>query len=175
MDADARFEARDRALLADAADEGAERRGRAARAFERGVRGLRANVGDVDRAGLFERLARVSSDRDGNVDQAFVAAACRHDDLIIVGIGGARFLREGGRGEGDHRKRAGGKDGTAQRTGERTHENSPMWRATPRPPFWFSWAGACRAAPHPKVKHDQRFNMEYDAFLFFLPTLGRES
>src|SRR3546814_1776003 len=72
------------------------------------------------------RLARVSSDRDGNVDQAFVAAACRHDDLIIVGIGGARLLREGGRGEGDHRKRAGGKDGTAQRTGERTHENSPM-------------------------------------------------
>src|SRR3546814_1829614 len=112
------FEARDRVLLADAADEGAERRVRAARDFERGVRGRRANVGDVDRAGLFERLARVSSDRDGNVDQAFVAAACRHDDLIIVGIGGARFLREGGRGEGDHRKRAGGKDRSEEHTSE---------------------------------------------------------
>src|SRR3546814_5533601 len=52
IDADALFEARDRVLLADAADEGAERRVRAARDFERGVRGRRANVGDVDRAGL---------------------------------------------------------------------------------------------------------------------------
>src|SRR3546814_16559505 len=119
------------------------------------------------------RLARVSSDRDGNVDQAFVAAACRHDDLIIVGIGGARFLREGGRGEGDHRKRAGGKDGTAQRTGERTHENSPMWRATPRHPFWFSLTCACQAGQNPIEKHEPIFNLEYESVVFCLPVVSK--
>src|SRR3546814_2456774 len=92
---------------------------------------------------------------------------------MIVGSGGALCLREGGRGEGDHRKRAGGKDGTAQRTGERTHENSPMWRATPRHPFWFSWAGACQAAPHPIVKHEPSFNLEYDSVVFCLPVVRK--
>ena len=27
---------------------------------------------------------------------SFVAAACRHDDLVIAGVGGALLLREGG-------------------------------------------------------------------------------
>src|SRR3546814_5575826 len=55
IDADALFEARDRVLLADAADAGAERRVRAARDFERGVR-------SEEHTSALQSLMRISYD-----------------------------------------------------------------------------------------------------------------
>src|SRR3546814_2735738 len=63
IDADPGLEARHRVLLADAADEGGEGRIGAARIFERGVRRHVGDGGDVDGAGLGERVARNGGDR----------------------------------------------------------------------------------------------------------------
>ena len=60
IEADALLEAGDRILLADAADEGGQRRVGAARGFERDVRRGVADVGDVERALALELLAGIA-------------------------------------------------------------------------------------------------------------------
>ena len=42
------------------------------------------DVGDVERALPVELLARISGDRDGNVEQQLVAAACGDDDRLVA-------------------------------------------------------------------------------------------
>jgi hypothetical protein len=85
IEADARLEAGDRILLADAADEGGQRGVGAARGLQRDVgRGV-GDVGEVDRALALERLALISGDGDRHVDQIFRPTPGRDDDVLLLG------------------------------------------------------------------------------------------
>ena len=105
IDADALLEAGDRILLPDAADEGAERRVGAARYLERHVRRGVADVGDVERALILERLAAVGGDGDRHVLEIFRTAARGDENFTAVfvdnrGGGWRSFLRDGRNGDG---------------------------------------------------------------------------
>jgi hypothetical protein len=88
VDADAAFEAGDRILLADAADEGGQRRVGAARRFQGHVRRGVADVGNVERALILQLLARISGDRQRHVGDALDPAPGGDEDhLVLVGCG----------------------------------------------------------------------------------------
>ena len=98
IDADALFEAGNRILLADAADEGGQRRIGAARRLQRGVGGDIGEVADVDRPAPFQIGAGEGADRDRHRHQRFLTPAGSDDDAGFFGVGGGhrRVLREGG-------------------------------------------------------------------------------
>ena len=103
IDADACLEPGNRILLADAANEGRQRRIGAARRLERDVRGHIGQIGDVERTRCLELRARKRGDRDRHVEQPFLAAACRNDDIAVDSglVGGGPDLRGvGGAGGG---------------------------------------------------------------------------
>src|SRR3546814_3920731 len=63
------------------------------------------------------------------------------------------------------------KDG-AQRTGERTHENSPMC-GRPLAARYFSGARSCQAARGSIMKHEPSFNLESASVVFCLPVVPK--
>ena len=110
IDAHALLETGYRILLADAADEGRERRVRPARGFQRDVGHHGGNVGHVERAALVELGAAEGGNRDRHIDQSLLAAAGGHDDRagIFVAFSCLRrrsFLRMHGRSD----RQAGGR------------------------------------------------------------------
>ena len=105
IDPDTLFEARNRVLLADPADERAQCRiGRAA-GFERHVGNGLGQRGDIGRALIGELVARDRRDRDRHVEQAFLAAACGDDDRVAIILGGGGSIA---RIAGGLRERRGG-------------------------------------------------------------------
>ena len=107
IDADARLETGHRILLADAANEGGERRVGAARVLQCRIGRHGLKVGQVDRADLLELLAGDRGDRDRHGEQRFLTTARGHDDVAAV-VGGRlrvgrsrsrRVLRKGRGGE----------------------------------------------------------------------------
>ncbi|MNE43756.1 hypothetical protein D3C80_1379480 [compost metagenome] len=86
IEADARLEAPQRVLLADAADEGDQGRVGAPRRLQRQAGRRTGQFGDVRRALLFQLLGRESRDGDRHVLQGFFATA-GGDDHVVDGRG----------------------------------------------------------------------------------------
>ena len=87
VDADALFKARNRILLANAADEGRKGGVGAAAGFQRHVGHLFCQRGDVHRAGVGKLVAGQGGDGDRHVDQRFLAATGGDDDLARIALG----------------------------------------------------------------------------------------
>ena len=126
IDADARLETGHRILLADAANEGGERRIGAARRREGDVGRRLLKIANVACARLLQLLAGEGGDGDRRVEQPFAAPPRRYHDIARAariggliglsrricggGIGGRRLiLRESGRGGKGEQRGAGRK------------------------------------------------------------------
>ena len=115
VEAHARFEAGDRILLADAADEGRQRRIRAARHFQRHVRALLGDLDDIDRAHALEIDTADHGNRQRNFHQRFLATSRRRHDDFVDGLVRAclRMRRPGNREQRQGRcRKAGADDGS---------------------------------------------------------------
>ena len=108
IEAHAGLEAPQRILLADAADEGDQRRVRTTGDLDRRVRRLLLQGGDVAGTRALETFGAQGRHRDRHIFQGFVAAACGDDDVVK---GGRAFLRDGVLRHGEGRKRAPGGSG----------------------------------------------------------------